>query len=109
MILYGSGHSRQSGWTWGASDVTTLLALMLGFLAVGASAVMFLRRGRPTAVATVVLITAMAALVVGSREMTVGSRAHAHREAMTSLPAPAHPSTAGRPRTRAPSLAVPAT
>ncbi|MCU1411557.1 MAG: hypothetical protein JWR04_2264 [Rhodoglobus sp.] len=61
------------------------------------------------AVATVVLITAMAALVVGSREMTVGSRAHAHREAMTSLPAPAHPSTAGRPRTRAPSTAVPAT
>ena len=61
------------------------------------------------AIATVVLITAMAALVVGSREMTVGSRAHAHREAMTSLPAPAHPSTAGRPRTRAPSTAVPAT
>ena len=61
------------------------------------------------AIATVVLITAMAALVVGSREMTVGSRAHAHREAMTSLPAPAHPSTAGRPRTRAPSLVVPAT
>ena len=80
------------------------------------SAVLFLALALTTepaaivaAVATVVLITAAAALVVGSREMTVGSRAHAHREAMTSLPAPAHPSTAGRPRTRAPSMAVPAT
>ena len=70
----------------------------------------------PTAViasiATLVLVTAVAvrfgALVVGSREMTVGSRAHAHREALTALPAPAHPSTAGRPRTRAPSMVVPA-
>lgn len=61
------------------------------------------------AVATVVILSAAAALVVGAREMTVGARAHAHREAMTSLPAPAHPSTAGRPRTRAPSMAVPAT
>ena len=58
-------------------------------------------------VAAVVLITsAMAALVTGSREMTVGARAHAHREALSTLPAPAHPSTAGRPRTRAPSMAV---
>lgn len=80
------------------------------------SAVLFLALALTTepaaivaAVATVVLITAAAALVVGAREMTVGARAHAHREAMTSLPAPAHPSTAGRPRTRAPSMAVPAT
>lgn len=61
-------------------------------------------------IATVVLITAVAvrfgAIVVGSREMTVGARAHAHREALSTLPAPAHPSTAGRPRTRAPSMVV---
>lgn len=61
-------------------------------------------------VAAALLITAaMALLVTGAREMTVGARAHAHREALSTLPAPAHPSTAGRPRTRAPSMAVPAT
>ena len=60
-------------------------------------------------VATVILMAAMATLVTGSREVTVGARAHAHREAMSTLPAPAHPSTAGRPRTRAPSMVVPAT
>jgi hypothetical protein len=60
-------------------------------------------------IAAVVLVGVMASLVTGSRELTVGARAHAHREAMSTLPAPAHPSTAGRPRTRAPSMAVPAT
>lgn len=60
-------------------------------------------------IAAVVLVSVMASLVTGSRELTVGARAHAHREAMNTLPAPAHPSTAGRPRTRAPSMAVPAT
>ena len=47
-----------------------------------------------------------AALVVGSREMTVESRSHAHREALRAMPAPSHPSTAGRPRTRAPSQSI---
>jgi protein-S-isoprenylcysteine O-methyltransferase Ste14 len=84
---------------------------------VALTAVLFLAlalSSEPTAViagvAAVLLITAaMAVLVTGSRELTVGARAHAHREAMSTLPAPAHPSTAGRPRTRAPSMAVPAT
>jgi hypothetical protein len=45
--------------------------------------------------------------VVGvSREVTVGARAHAHRESMLGMPAPQHPDTAGRPRTRAPSMVV---
>ena len=61
------------------------------------------------ALVSVVLVSVMASLVTGSRELTIGARAHAHREAMNSLPAPAHPSTAGRPRTRAPSMVVPAT
>lgn len=48
--------------------------------------------------------------VVGvSREVTVGERAHAHRESMLGMPAPQHPDTAGRPRTRAPSMVVPTT
>ena len=57
-------------------------------------------------VAAVLIVAMVAALVTGSRELTVGSRAHAHRDALTTQPSPAHPSTAGRPRTRAPSMAV---
>lgn len=49
-----------------------------------------------------------AATVIGSRELAVGHRAHAHREALSAMPAPSHPCTAGRPRTRAPSPAAPA-
>lgn len=45
-------------------------------------------------------------LALASREMTVGDRAHAHREAMSGMPAPQHPGTAGRPRPRAPSRLV---
>jgi hypothetical protein len=59
------------------------------------------------AIAGVVAVS-YAALVVGSRVMTVGSRAHAHREALDVMAAPRHPSTAGRPRTRAPSQPIPA-
>jgi disulfide bond formation protein DsbB len=59
-------------------------------------------------VAAALLVAVLATRVVGERELTVGARAHAHREAMSTLPAPAHPSTAGRPRTRAPSMVVPA-
>lgn len=49
-----------------------------------------------------------AALVSGSRELVVGERAHAHREALSGMPAPSHPSTAGRPLTRAPARSIPA-
>lgn len=47
-----------------------------------------------------------AALVPGSRELVVGERAHAHREALSGMPAPSHPSTAGRPLTRAPARSI---
>ena len=56
-------------------------------------------------VAAALLVSAVrsAAVVVGSLEVTVGLRARAHREAMTGMPEPRHPSTAGLPLTRAPS------
>ncbi|MBG6053755.1 xanthosine utilization system XapX-like protein [Salinibacterium sp. CAN_S4] len=56
-------------------------------------------------VAAVLLTSAVlgAAVVIGSLEVTVGSRARAHREAMDGMPEPRHPSTAGLPLTRAPS------
>ncbi|WP_309619308.1 hypothetical protein [Salinibacterium sp.] len=59
-------------------------------------------------VAAVLLASAVrsAAVVVGSLEVTVGSRARAHREALSGMPAPRHPSTAGLPLTRAPSQGI---
>ncbi|MEP6478072.1 MAG: hypothetical protein ABJB03_01670 [Rhodoglobus sp.] len=59
-------------------------------------------------IAAIVLTTAIAVrvatLAVGGRELTVGARSHEHRQALNEVPAPAHPSTAGRPMTRAPSM-----
>lgn len=44
----------------------------------------------------------LAVLIVSFR-LTVGSRAHRHREVLTRIVPPRHPNTPGRPRTRAPS------
>lgn len=59
-------------------------------------------------IAVVLLVSAVrsAAAVGCSLEVTVGSRARAHRESLSVTPAPRHPSTAGLPRTRAPSRAL---
>jgi hypothetical protein len=57
------------------------------------------------AIACVVAVR-YAVLVAGSRELVVGRRAHAHREALSGVPAPSHPSTAGRPLTRAPARSI---
>ena len=83
--------------------LTAVLFLALALTQAGSPALVF------ASVATVILMAALAAGVTGARELTVGARAHAHRESLSTLPAPAHPSTAGRPRTRAPSGTVPAT
>jgi hypothetical protein len=47
-----------------------------------------------------------AAVVIRSREISVGGRAREHRDVVSMVPAPQHPSTPGRPRTRAPSLSA---
>ena len=47
-----------------------------------------------------------AAVVIHSREITVGRRAHEHRESLVEVAAPRYPSTPGRPRTRAPALGL---
>ena len=61
-------------------------------------------------VAAAVLVVAIATrIIVGAvshRTVTVGSRAREHRESLTFEPAPAHPRTAGRIRSRAPSAGV---
>ena len=50
-----------------------------------------------------VLAARYAAVVIRSQEITVGDRARQHRQSLVGMPAPQHPDTAGRPRTRAPS------
>ena len=69
--------------------------------------------GSTTVVAISLAIAAIAlikhvSVVTGSREISVGSRAHEHREVLSEMTAPQHPDTAGRPRTRAPSQVAPA-
>ena len=50
-----------------------------------------------------------AVLAVRYRELAIGARARAHRQALGRMPAPQHPRTAGRPRPRAPALSIPVT
>lgn len=83
--------------------MTTLFVVLAIAQATQPSALLL---GAAAVAAVGILAVRYAALVVGSREMTVGSRAHAHREALSTIPAPAHPTTAGRPRTRAPSQSI---
>ena len=58
--------------------------------------------GLATIVVAAALSARHAAVAIRSLELTVGSRARAHREALSVMPEPRHPGTAGRPRTRAP-------
>lgn len=54
----------------------------------------------------VIVATRFVVLAVGSRELVIGSRARQHRHALGRMPAPQHPRTAGRPRTRAPAQSI---
>ena len=47
-----------------------------------------------------------ATIVTGERQITVGSRANAHRESLSNQPEPSSPSTPGRPLTRAPAQSI---
>jgi len=51
---------------------------------------------------TTLLCVRHAASAAYSHEITIGRRAREHREALSVMPSPQHPHTAGRPRTRAP-------
>jgi hypothetical protein len=62
--------------------------------------------GIAAAAIAVIVATRFAVLAVGSHELAIGSRARAHRHALGRMPAPQHPRTAGRPRTRAPAQSI---
>ncbi|MDH6181322.1 hypothetical protein M2152_001504 [Microbacteriaceae bacterium SG_E_30_P1] len=75
------------------------ILLVLTVTAPDAGAVVF--AGASLAVAAL-LAANIAVAVLGSREITVGYRARAHRESFSSSPEPSHPATPGRTRARAP-------
>ncbi len=84
--------------------VTAMLLMVLA-LAQGATPAAVV-----ASVAAVVLATAgairLTSVIVGSRHVSVGEQAHARHLVQLGMPAPQHPDTAGRPRTRAPSMVV---
>ena len=57
------------------------------------------------AIAAIVAVR-FAVLAIRLRELTIGARARAHRQALGRTPAPQHPRTAGRPRPRAPAQSI---
>ncbi|PRY70025.1 hypothetical protein B0I08_101147 [Glaciihabitans tibetensis] len=88
----------------GMAAVVAALAVLLVVLAPAALA-------SPTTLAAAVAVTIIAAVLVlqaaavtsGSRSALARSTAFARRQERSAEPAPQHPDTAGRPRTRAPS------
>lgn len=93
-----------------------MAALGLALVAVVAGQLMAGSLGAPVAataaIGAAMLLGALLARTLAragtSRQLTVGHRARAHREPVTSIIEPAHPLTAGRPLGRAPASAVPA-
>lgn len=82
--------------------------------ALGAAVVVLtIGQSTPESIALVVAVAVAAALVVRAavrvdvaRDITIGARAHAHRELLKAQPAPSHPTTAGRPLGRAPTQSI---
>ena len=91
------------------------------WLLASATAAVLVHSGVPTDPFSIVLVSIAAAaiaavvavrfavLAVRYRELPIGARARAHRQALGRVPAPQHPRTAGRPRPRAPAKSIPVT
>lgn len=94
----------------------TALAAVAGALAValvaavGPTPTALLTALAATAAVAVVATISLRALVAAPAEgaIRVGHRGHAHRESYDSVAEPAHPDTAGRVRSRAPGVPLPA-
>ena len=88
------------------------------WLLASATAAVLVHSGVPTDPFSIVVVSIAAAaiaaivavrfavLAVRHRELTIGARARAHRQALRRTPAPQHPRTAGRPRPRAPAQSI---
>ena len=55
---------------------------------------------------TAIVTVRYAAILLRARELGIGRRAREHRQVLAFEPAPQHPNTAGRPRSRAPSRPI---
>ena len=93
---------------WQLSQVFRLMTGILLLLALGPAisgnldvgAVLLL--GAAGLAVGVVLCTRYLAVLIISRTITVGSRSRDHRQQLSFAPAPSHPNTVGRVRSRAP-------
>lgn len=102
-------------------DYSVSMRFLHAWLLASATAAVLAHSGVPTDPFSIVFVSiaaaAIAALVavrfavlaVRYRELAIGARARAHRQALGRMPAPQHPRTAGRPRPRAPALSIPVT
>jgi len=80
-----------------------LLGLLAMVLSVGAmNPSLGLAVGVAAVLVTVVVAARYAAIVMQSHNPGLGADLWMHRQALCAEPAPQHPDTAGRPRTRAP-------
>jgi len=92
-----------------AAPVSAALALALLVALPGQEPAAVLLGGLLLLAAAAPVIGRCLAALVSSRESCAPPRARAHREPLVAAPAPTHPSTPGRRRSRAPSLKVPVT
>lgn len=90
---------------WFTERLVMLMTVTFLVLAVAQSAqpstVLF--AGVVAMAAGMLLLAHYSAVIVSRQSITVGGRSREHREPLSEMPAPRHPDTAGRPRTRAPS------
>lgn len=84
-----------------ASTLLSAAVLLLALAQPGSSTT--LAAGAAVIASAALLAAVHVALQVVAPELTVGSRSHQHREVLSSMAAPRHPNTAGKPRPRAPS------
>jgi hypothetical protein len=86
---------------WRHFAALSLLLILLS-LSQGGSASGLLTSAAIAAIAAIAIH--YASVIFNPREIAIGSRAHAHREVLSEMPAPQHPATEGRAQARAPSL-----
>ncbi len=99
-------------------DYPVSMRFLHAWLLASATAAVLVHSGVPTDPFSIVLLSIAAAaiaaivavrfavLAIRHRELTIGARARAHRQALGRSPAPQHPRTAGRPRPRAPAQSI---
>ncbi len=93
-------------WLFGRLALICASLLVLSVLASGPSTAAVV--GLVAIALTAVIAVEYAAAQLRARELGVGGRAREHRQVLSAVPAPSHPDTAGRTRSRAPSRLIPA-